>query len=376
MARSLSIVVGITSRSWGGNEKWAAEAARGLAERGHRVVVLWTYDPVGRELAARYLRARRVRLWGDLNPFGFASLVAALRSERPDALILTKQREYWMGGLAARRAGKPFVAFRLGLRRRLPDDFKRRTAFGKLADLVIVNSTAVRDTLLESPWVDPSKVMILLNAVSSEVVDREAGRDSLRELGLPAGTPVICGAGRLTRQKGFDVLIESLAIVRDSIPGARLLLLGEGGQRRALEGEARARGLADAVVFAGHRRDVRAILSAVDVYALSSRNEGMANTLLEAMSVGAPIVATDVSGTAEAVSDGVAALIVPPEDPRALADALVRVLGDVTLAAGLGRAARERAAIQFGRERMLDELEAALVSGAVRKKRATCRRTP
>ena len=372
MNRPLRVLVGVTSKSWGGNEKWAAEAATGLARRGHSISVFCSHDPVCGELVSRGLAIHRVNLLGDLNPVGFASLLRLLHSERPDVLLLTKQREYWMGGLSARAAGRPLVVLRMGLRRKLRSDLKRRAAFGGLSNLIIVNSRAVRSTLLESPWIDPSKVEVLLNCVSLEPAREEQGRRALVELGIPGDCPVVCGAGRLTRQKGFDVLIRSFGGVLEEFDSARLLILGEGGQRRALEDMACDAGVADSVVFAGHVSDTRPILSAVDVYVLSSRNEGMANTLLEAMSVGAPIVATDVSGTGEAVTDTVEALIVPPEHTEELARAVVRLLREPELARSLGAAALSRARSQFGEERMLDELEGMLFTAlASRRSRGT-----
>ncbi len=369
----MRILVGITSRSWGGNEKWAADAALGLAERGHHVAVFWTYPAVERELERRGLPGRRIRLWGDLNPIGLSSLVRLLVRERPDALVLTKRREYWMGGLAAKIAVRPAVVLRLGLRRPLRDSLKDRVTFGKLADLVIVNSRSVREVLLASPWVDPAKVRVLLNGVAVRPGPSGSGRRLLSELGLPIGAPVVVGAGRLTRQKGFDMLIGAFARVACEVPGAHLVILGGGGQRVALEREAAGSPARQFIHFAGHRDDVPAILSEADVYALSSRNEGMANTLLEAMAVGAPIVATDVSGTREAVTDGVEALVVPPEDPDALAGAIVRLLTDRSLAAAMGAAARRRAASSFSQDRMLDQLEA-LLAGAVERNKG--RKTP
>ncbi|MBD3347813.1 MAG: glycosyltransferase [Candidatus Eisenbacteria bacterium] len=232
--------------------------------------------------------------------------------------------------------------------------------------MVIVNAEAVRETLLEARWLDPEKVRVVLNSVSLDPVPQADGRAALAELGLPRGVPVVCGAGRLTRQKGLDVLIRAFAIVRGEFPDARLLILGEGGQRGALEETARDARVEDAVTFAGHVPDVRAALSSVDVYALSSRNEGMANTLLEAMSVGAPIVATDVSGTGEAVEDCRDALVVPPEDPAALADGIARLLRDPELAGRLGSAALETSSERFGRGRMLDELLAVFEEGLER----------
>jgi glycosyltransferase involved in cell wall biosynthesis len=366
----MTILIGITSTSWGGNEKWAAEAAAGLAERGHNASVFYTHEPVREELSRRGVEHDRVRLWGDLNPFGFGALVHLMRRRRPDAVILTKQREYWMGGNAARFAGAPLVALRLGLRRRLRDDHKRRKVFGALSDLVIVNSRVIRDELARASWFDVSKVRVLHNGVCLDPPDAERGRAALREFGVPVGARVVCGAGRLTSQKGFDNLIEAFARIAEPRGDIRLVILGEGGRRRELEKQAAATGVGSRIHLVGHRRDVRDILAAADVYALSSVNEGMANTLLEAMSVGAPIVATDVSGTAEAVRDGVEALVVPPADVSALAGAVGRLLDDGPLAERLGERARTRAAADFSMERMVSELESILREGVAAKRRA------
>ncbi len=372
MSDALTVIVGITSTSWGGNEKWASEAAAGLARRGHHVSVFYTHEPVRAELERRGIPHERVRLWGDLNPFGFNALIRLLRRKRPDAVILTKQREYWMGGIAARRAGHPLVALRLGLRRRLLDDNKRRKVFGPLSDVVIVNSGVIRDELALTPWFDVSKVRVLHNGVSSAPADPEAGRRALRELGVPDGARVICGAGRLTNQKGFDHLIDAFAHVAAAHEDAHLVILGEGGKREELEARAAGTGVDGRIHLVGHRGDVRDIIAAADVYALSSVNEGMANTLLEAMSVGASIVATEVSGTAEAVSDGVEALVVPPADVDALAGALMRLLENPELALRVGAAAAARAAASFSMDRMISELESILRDG-IRMKRETGR---
>jgi len=179
---------------------------------------------------------------------------------------------------------------------------------------------------------------------------------------------------------GFDALIRAFAEVRSQVPGARLVIVGEGGRRKDLEEEARRAGVAEAVVFAGFRDDVRDLLGAADVFALSSFNEGMANTLLEAMSVGAPIVATDVSGTREAVRDREDGLVVPPGDERALARAIEELLRDPALARRLGGSALARARSLFTYERMAEDLEGLLLDAAVSRRRgaprgpeATCR---
>ncbi|MBD3368444.1 MAG: glycosyltransferase [Candidatus Eisenbacteria bacterium] len=365
--RRLRVLFVLTSRQWGGNEKWTLLTAEGLMDRGHDVCLLWSHPPVRREAERRGIPGARVRLWGDVNPVGFIWLCVRIAAYRPDVIVLTKQREYWMGGAAARVAGGPMVVLRLGLKRRLSDDLKRKLSFGRFSDAIIVNSTAVRDALRESSWLDAGKVALIENGVPTDAVEPDRARDAVRRVGVPEEARIVLGAGRLSKQKGFDVLIDAFAQVRDRVPGVHLVLAGGGRDLRKLTERAAGLGIGDAVHLPGHVDDVRALMAASDVYVLSSRNEGMANTLLEAMSVGAPIVATDVSGTAEAVRPGREALVVPPEDVEALATAIERVLSDDELAERLGGAARERARSRFGVERMLDDVEELLVGGTGRR---------
>jgi glycosyltransferase involved in cell wall biosynthesis len=201
------------------------------------------------------------------------------------------------------------------------------------------------------------------NSVSTDPIERVEIERVLRDLGIPTGAPVVCGVGRLGRVKGLDLLIAAFTEVLGAFPDARLLIVGEGTEKATLASSAVEAGIAESVVLAGHSDRVRTILASVDVYVLSSRYEGMANTLLEAMSVGAPIVATDVSGTREAVRDGVDALVVPPDDSRAIRDAVLRLLRNRELAGALGQSALARAESLFSPERMADGVEGILYAG-------------
>ncbi|MFG3355183.1 glycosyltransferase family 4 protein [Streptomyces sp. NPDC048001] len=154
-------------------------------------------------------------------------------------------------------------------------------------------------------------------------------------LDLPEGTPLAVCVGRLCRQKGQDVLLRAWPEVAAAVPGARLVLVGDGPDGAALRAAA-----PPGVVFAGACEDVRPWLYAADAAVLPSRWEGMALAPLEAMACGRPVVLTEVSGARESLPPGGEhPAPVPPEDPRALAAPLVRLLADPGLAAGLGRSA-------------------------------------
>jgi glycosyltransferase involved in cell wall biosynthesis len=134
-----------------------------------------------------------------------------------------------------------------------------------------------------------------------------------------------------------------------------VVIAGDGRLHEPLARRAASLGVGDAVRLVGHRPDARALLDAADVYALPSLAEAMPMALLEAMDVGLPAVGTSIIGTAEVLEDGATGLLVPPRDPGALGEALIRVLGDPALRSTFGAAARRRYETRYTARRMAEE---------------------
>src|SRR5205823_9264493 len=127
-------------------------------------------------------------------------------------------------------------------------------------------------------------------------------------------------------EKGHPTLLEAWPLVLQAVPDAYLLVVGEGAQRPALEEQARELRIAHRVVFTGRRDDVPAVTAALDVAVLPSYREAQGLTVLEAMALRRPVVASAVGGIPEMIEDGLTGLLVPPRDPDALATAIVRLL--------------------------------------------------
>jgi glycosyltransferase involved in cell wall biosynthesis len=170
-------------------------------------------------------------------------------------------------------------------------------------------------------------------------VPRERARRVRHELGFPDDALVVGSIGRLNAQKGHRFLVEAAARLLPSRPQVRVLVGGDGDLMAELRQQAEALGIADRVVFAGHRTDVPDLLGALDVFCISSLYEGTPLALFEAMAAGKAIVSTSVDGCREVLEDGVTGVLVPPADAAALASGLDRVLGDTALREGLGRQA-------------------------------------
>jgi len=214
------------------------------------------------------------------------------------------------------------------------------------ADLIVATSRGVATDLTGAFGIDPDSIRVLANPVDLDRV-RGAQSEPVDERVLPAGDgPLIVAAGRLADAKNYPLMIESFAALRQRMP-ARLCILGQG----ELEGQLRqliaARGLTDSVRLAGFQSNPWKYIARADVFLLTSRYEGFGNVLIEAMACGVPVVATVSPGTADIVHDGVDGLLIATHTPRAIADALMRVLGDADYRAKL-RSNAKTSAERFG----------------------------
>jgi glycosyltransferase involved in cell wall biosynthesis len=155
---------------------------------------------------------------------------------------------------------------------------------------------------------------------------------------------VVGNVANFKAAKDHPTLLAAAARVRERVPEVRFVLIGRGPLEPATRRLAAELGLVGTVVFTGFRTDAHRLLAALDVFALSSTYEGLPIALIEAMALGRPAVVTRVGGVPEVLGDGAQGLLVPPRDPAALADGLLRLLGDPGLRDRMGAAARARAA--------------------------------
>jgi glycosyltransferase involved in cell wall biosynthesis len=230
----------------------------------------------------------------------------------------------------------------------------RRTA-GKASRIVAV-SDEVRASVLSQIGPVGDRIRTIRNGVDPRRYEAGGDRALLgREIDVDPTSPLLLTVGRLTEQKGHRYLLEAAVQVLRSRPDACLLLVGEGELRESLADSARRAGIADRVRFLGVRDDVPRLLASTDVFVLPSVWEGLSVALLEAMAAAKPIVATDVSGTREAMVPGETGEVVPPRDAGALARAIERLLADPERGRVLGHAARERVTECFGARKQAAE---------------------
>jgi glycosyltransferase involved in cell wall biosynthesis len=241
----------------------------------------------------------------------------------------------------------------------------------QFADCILVNAMAVKEWLIGEGY-DASKIVVIPNGVELNRFERVEGAESpFRALGVPEGAPVVLVVSRLNPLKGLEPFLEAAALVAKDVPSARFVIVGDTNPNERpywsiLTNLTGTLGLTERVTFAGLRRDVPRLLAAATVSVMPSLNEALSNVLLESMAAGAPLVATRVGGTPEAIDDGANGLLVPPGDPVMMARAIADLLTDPVKARRLGVAARQAINERFSMAHMVtatEQLYHALLDG-------------
>jgi len=364
----LNVLLMIDDLCLGGAERQLVELARGLDKERFRVLVVTLFpgQPLERELEGQEgIRLLSLNRKGKFDFGILLPLVRLLRREKVHVIQPFLSPATFFGLTAALLARVPVrvVTERCGVRQdtKLGENLYRfaEDRLTRFADVAVANSRSGADFLV-SRGIGAEKTRVIYNGVNSErVTADEAEVAALRaSLGIPAAAPVIGMVASLTAPKDFPTFLKSARIVRDSVPSARFLIVGDGPLRRELKETAAQLGLADSVVFAGHQMRVAPFIGSFDVAALSSCDyEGCSNYLLESMGLGRPVVATDVGGNRELVCHGESGIVVPPRDPGALAAAVLTLLDDRALASRLADAARARFRAGFSVTTMVRQYE-------------------
>jgi glycosyltransferase involved in cell wall biosynthesis len=281
---------------------------------------------------------------GRFDPRILSDLTALARRRAASILHVHGYAAADFGRLAARRCGAALVLHEHFADPRMPryQGLADRLLAG-LTDRAIAVSESTRRFLVESRHVPEHKVRLIWNGAPLDEftpVDPGAAQAVRAELGIPSGVPVVGTVSRLSEQKGHRYLLEAAPRVLATLPETRFLIVGDGDLMPSLREQARALGIAERVVFAGHRGDVAEVLGAIDVLCISSTYEGTPLALFEAMACAKAIVSTAVDGCREVLEDGVTGILVEPRQPEALAQGLLRGLRDPELRARLSEAAR------------------------------------
>lgn len=230
-------------------------------------------------------------------------------------------------------------------------------ALGMRRSTLVFVSDPLRSHFMSSGTkLDPGVTEVIPNGIDCEIYAPGTDDGLRREIGVPDGAILVGAVGNIRPPKAYDNLLRAFSLVRRSLPEARLIIVGQplAGLYEDLLELRGTLGLEAAVHFLGFREDVPRILRALDVFVLSSSDEGFSLSTTQAMATGLPVVATRSGGPETIVEDGVSGLLVPPADPAALAKGVIDVIQSPDRGGEMGRRARERAVMDFSLQRMVE----------------------
>jgi len=355
----MRIVAHNGARIWGGAERATVILLRGLADRGHEVMLLCNTEVVAKNAIAKGVPAQVCVIGGDIAVHHSLRVARALKRIKPDVFIIGTFKKLFLASLGARFAHIPKTIARIGLETDTPRSWKYRVALKRWVDEVVVNARRMTAPFEGLPGFDAKKVHVIWNGVRAPQPKREPGAVR-KELGISTEQFVIGTVSRLAKQKRIDRLIDVVA----ALPDVQCIVAGDGTRRKSLEEYMYRRNVQERMHFLGDRNDTADVLDALDVFVLTSGTEGLSNAMLEAMSRGLPVVSTPVSGADDALtgdSAGDAAGIVADFSAESIAAAIARLKSNPATRLRLGESARARAEKLFSLDQMLDAWERVLM---------------
>lgn len=352
-----------TERGWRGGEQQVLQLLLGLRRAGMPAwLVCRRGEPLAARAAAAGLEVVALRVAGEFDLLAAWRVAQLVRRHRIELIHAHTAHALTLGAVA--RWLQPRRRVRLVAARRVDYSIYRHSFLGlnalkyRAADRLVAVSEAVA-RVLRADGIEPWRIAVVRSGIELGRLVRVPHREAeLRaRLGIAPDEPLLGTVGALVGHKGHRHLLAAMPAVLAGEPRARLLVVGEGPLRGALAEQARALGIEGAVVFAGElpAELVPSALRLMRVFVFPSVEEGLGTSVLDAMEVGVPVVASRAGGIPELIEHERSGLLVPPGDPQALARAVLRLLREPEFAAALARAAQAHVRAHGSAERMVAE---------------------
>ena len=314
-----------TARTWRGGEQQLVYLVEGLRDRGHNNFVACQPNSIlAEKLSSRGVTVITLPMRGEWDIFAAVRLAKIIRRHNIQIIHLHTAHAHTLGSLAA----KVTPGCKVIVSRRVDFHIHSSVKYKLGIDRIIAVSEGIKSVLVKD-GVPTGKISVIYDGVDLSKFNNLRSADYLyREFALKKGAPIIGIVAALAPHKHHQNFLAAAKIVKGEFPAARFLIVGEGELKKELKELCRKLELYNEVIFCGFREDIPELVSIFDIFVLSSYLEGMGSSLLEAMALAKPIVATNTGGIPEVVKHGLNGLLVPPRDSEALAKAIIDLLKD------------------------------------------------
>jgi len=341
----MNILFTCSARKWGGNEAWVLHAADVMAKK-HHCLLAYRKDEIGERFN---IKKFQLPFHHEADLYTLARLISIIKEHHIDIVVPTKRKDYFLAGIACKLTKAKNILI-LGIVRDLKNKGINELVYHRLADGIMVNAHMIKDVLLQSSYMKSKNIAVIPNGLFIDVNKIEAIEKKFDF--------TITSLGELSERKGFDFLITGFALFvsQNSIDNAGLIIIGTGGQLDALKELTRSLNIERLVTFTGFIKNPYPYLATSDIFALTSRNEGIPYATLEAALLDNAIITTRAGGVEEVLTHNQHCLFVEYGEEQSLADHLMHLYRDVPFRKKIACEAKSVAVEQFSLEKMEKEM--------------------
>lgn len=344
------------SEGFGGQEMRILLEIQQHLKQGHQVSLLAPPEsPLLKSAKKQGIEVIPLKIRHTFDGYALLKIKKIIQDRGIEVLHTHSSVDSWVASMAGKWAGVPVLARTRHIS--VPAKTHSLNKVYSLPDVVITTGGQIRQTLINGYHLAEDRVYSIPTGVDTDrFCSRPPDVTLKKELGLPAEALVITLAAVLRAQKRHELIIAAAPTILKKYPQARFLFVGEGPRRNLIEEELRRHKMEPFFIMTGHRDDIPEMLSITDIGVISSQAEGVPQFLLQAMAMAKPMVATQVGGIPGIIETGGNGLLIPPEDPQALAEAVIRLLDDKAFASRMGEQARELIAGKYTAAQMAEQV--------------------
>ncbi len=340
-------------KEWRGGQRQSYFLAKELKRQAYP---FYFYVQPGSPLYKKALQAdlpvKALKIRSEIDPLAVLRLSVAMKCRKCRLVHFHDAHSLAVGSAAASVAKVPLRVISRRVDFPLKKNYLSRKKYRKNIDLIIAISQGVKKVLVKG-GINTLKIKVIPSGIDYSPFEDAASSDYLRkELSFEPEDFLVGIVAHLADHKGHEYLIEASRILKQKAPRIKMIIVGDGPLQMKLSKKAKEIKVEEMVFFLGFREDIPQILASLDLFVLSSKLEGMGTSIMDAMASSLPVVATRVGGIPEVVVDGETGLLVPPKNPEALAEAILRIYNNRELAEQLGQKGHEVVHAKFSAEAM------------------------
>lgn len=350
----LTILHTESSTGWGGQENRTLQESIGLKGLGARVIIMCQPDSVlAKRAHTEGIEVRTCEMRKSYDLFAIKYMLNLIKNEKIDVVSTHSGRDSLLAGIAGRLSRRKPIIVRT---RHLALPITSKVTYTLLPHRVVTVSEYVRQYLI-SAGVPPEKVVAIPTGIDISRFDPGKPGGNLREeLGLKKDAPIVGTVAILRKKKGHHILLEAIPLILEKIPDAVFVFAGDGPQKENIITKIEQLGLADKVFLLGLRKDIPNILKSINVFVLPTLQEALGTSFIEAMAMERPVIGTDVGGVGEVIRDGINGYLAEPNNPPALADAVIKILEGREMAKAMGIEGRKIVEQNYTVEKMCERM--------------------